>query len=93
MRCLIYVRHTKQSEEIMATKKTVTVRHTCDICNKEANPINGISVRLRFVGEGGADVAITFAANVFYAATNGDVCKECAIQAMEKAIKRLKNDA
>ena len=72
--------------------KVVTTKLYCDICGAECTPVKQISERLRYVGDGGADVVFDIHAEVFYSTTTGDVCSKCILEAMGKYVERAERE-
>ena len=63
--------------------ETIT-KHTCDICNKECEPITKIEIPMRYYQEFNGNVIFNVSYYLPYGTNNGDVCMDCFKEAITK---------
>jgi len=74
-------------------KETKTIEVFCDVCEKKCDQDNRFLRRLLFSTNDVSnriDVRISFSGD--YHTNDGDVCNDCAIEALENILKQLRRE-
>lgn len=73
-------------------RETLTVRYTCDLCGKECRPIRELNLVHSRGQEFNNEIHLTARAFIPYGTTDGDVCEECLVNALQNYMESKEGD-